>query len=118
MLVLIVFFGLGSAEKAGAHITVDLIRDRFPPLMRNIADAAVQIVSIAVYLAIFAAGFAAAQRSWAVLEVYDSEIMVPVYAFRAVLFIGSLIAAFAALWVLFRPHRTAHSIDPETPDAE
>jgi len=99
LLVVIVFMGLGAAERDGDHIAVAIVRDRLPPGGRRLADLVVQAVSTLVYLAIAAAGFAAAMRSFEVQEFSDGLLPFPIYPIRFLLVFGALLSAAAAIAV-------------------
>lgn len=104
LLIVIVFLGLGSAERGRDHITVDLVRDALPNWVRQISDLIVQIISMLVYVTLFAAGIASAVRSWNDQEVPEGLDAFPAYPFRLILVIGTLLALIAALSVALRPH--------------
>jgi TRAP-type C4-dicarboxylate transport system permease small subunit len=111
LLIVIVFLGLGSAERGRDHITVDLVRDALPNRARQIGDVIVQIISMLVYFTLFAAGMASAIRSWNVQEVPEGLETLPAYPFRFILVIGALLATIAALSVALRPHLNRPSSD-------
>lgn len=100
LLLVIMFFGLGTAERVGDHISVSLVRDLLPSAVRRAMDILARIFSVLVYLVLGAAGWVAANRSLRLNEFSDGLIAFPLYPFRYILVIGAALAIFAALAVV------------------
>lgn len=111
LLIVIVFLGLGSAERGRDHITVDIVRNALPKRVKRVGDVVVQIISTLVYFTLFAAGTASAIRSWRVHEVPEGLESLPAFPFRFVLVLGALLAMFAALSIAFQTGADQHSSD-------
>jgi TRAP-type transport system small permease protein len=64
MMVWVTFLGGAAAAQRGAHMSINEFLDKLNPPKRRLADAAVQLFSLAVMTVVFAYGIKIVQSSW------------------------------------------------------
>jgi TRAP-type C4-dicarboxylate transport system permease small subunit len=94
LMVLVMFLPQAFAERRKAHISVDLVSRFLPPKIRTSLEAVGAILGIAVFLLITWLGVEKAWSSTAVGETWPGIVNYPVWLFRWIVPIGSVVVAF------------------------
>lgn len=96
-LVIVVFLGLGHAQYRRAHITVDILINRFRGPLRVLSEAASFGSAFLCFAIIGWLGLLEALHSLRINEMAAGAYRVPVYPGRFLLAVGAFVAALEAL---------------------
>ena len=93
LMVLVMFLPQAFAERKGAHISVDLVTQLLPLKLRNVLAAVGAFLGVAVFILIAWLGVEAAWSSTLVGETWPGIVSYPVWPFRWVVPVGSVVVA-------------------------
>lgn len=96
-LAVIVFMGLGLAQRNQAHVTVDILSAQFRGVLRAIAHGSALIAAIVVFGYLAWRSGIAASESWAIDERKMGGTNFPVYPGKTAVSLGCLIAMLESL---------------------
>jgi TRAP-type C4-dicarboxylate transport system permease small subunit len=88
LLVTLVFFSFGWAQKSKVHIRVDFAVERFPPKIRYYWEIVVHGFALAFFLFMFVEAWVFFQDSFVMKEYYGGAVQVPIYPARGAIVIG------------------------------
>ena len=88
LLVILVYFSFGWAQKSKVHIRVDFAIERFPPKIRYYWEIVVYGLALAFFIFIFIEAWVFFQDSFVMKEYYGGAVQVPIYPARGAIVIG------------------------------
>lgn len=108
LMVVIIFGGLARTQAIDAHITVDLVYQRFPQRVQVIAEAVAKVLLIVFYTAVAWRGFLSAQRATEIDERSQGGWAFPTAPFKWFVFAGAL----AMILTVLTRYRVVQPTDP------
>jgi TRAP-type C4-dicarboxylate transport system permease small subunit len=88
LLVILVYFAFGAAQKSKVHIRVEFLVEKFPPRIRYFWEVAVYLFALVFFSFILVEAWVFFWDSYVMKEYYGGAVQVPIYPARGAIVIG------------------------------
>jgi TRAP-type C4-dicarboxylate transport system permease small subunit len=102
LMVLVVFLGLGAAQKEGSHIRAELVISHFSGRVRNGLDLFAHVLGFLFWAILFTQCAAKALESWSTGEYKEGLMKFPIWPARWAIAVGLLLICLQLLLDIYR----------------